>query len=97
MKFSVGKQKEIPQTMMRRVGYKLWVDRTTGKRGYIRRISNAFYPRFHAHVLKDKENNIYIDLHLDARKPLHKLRAHSSESDSAVVKSEVDRIINIIA
>src|SRR3990167_10355122 len=97
MRFSIGSQSDSPENLMRQVGYLAWVDPRTSKRSFIKKVSRAFYPRFHIHMFRDTKNNIYVDLHFDARKPLHKIVARSSENNSPVVLQEADRIKNILA
>ena len=96
MRFSIGPQTETPINFMRKVGYLRWRDPRTDKYSYIRKISRAFYPRFHIHLFKDTADNIHVDLHLDARKPLHKKVARCSENDSEVVIVESERIENML-
>jgi hypothetical protein len=91
------KFRDNPQTLLRRCGYKPWYDPKKGKEAFIRRISRvAFYPRFH--IFYGYENQfLVLDLHLDAKKPMHKKGIRTFEDEeSEVVRKEAERIKNII-
>lgn len=87
-----------PLTLLRRCGYKPWYDPKRGKEAFIRRIFGAaFYPRFHIFYEFDKNQFLVLDLHLDARRPMHKKGIRTSEGgESEVVKAEAERIKNIL-
>ena len=82
---------------MRKAGYKPWNNRTTGDESFIRRLGQAFYPRFHVHMLKDENGFSVVDLHLDWRKPMHKKGQKSYEdAESDTVQEEARRIAGIL-
>ncbi len=99
MKIKFAKKfRDNPLTLLRRCGYKPWYDPKRGKEAFIRRISGAaFYPRFHIFFEYDENRYLILDLHLDARKPVHKrgIRTYEGE-ESEVVRAEVERIRNIL-
>lgn len=85
-----------PLTVLRRCGYKPWRDPRTGKESFIRRVSAAFYPRFHV-LTYYKENLFIIDLHFDARRPMHRRGIRSYEDEeSETVRQEAERIKQLI-
>ena len=83
--------------IMRRCGYKPWREPVSGKESFIRRITAAFYPRFHVHVTYDANLIPTVDLHLDWRRPMHKLGQRSYEDqESETVQAEAARIKTIL-
>lgn len=71
---------------MRNIGYAPFRD------SYVRRIGRGAYPRFHIYV-KEGENNIIINLHLDHKRPSYEGSiAHSGEYEGAIVEGEAERI-----
>ncbi len=92
------KFRDNSRTLLRRCGYKPWHDLKRGKEAFIRRLSGvAFYPRFHIFYEYDKNQCLVLDLHLDARKPMHKRGIRTSEGgESEVVRMEVERIKNML-
>lgn len=91
------KFKYAPSVLLRRCGYIPWRDRFSGEEKFIRRLGAAFYPRFHVIPRLDEEGNLILDLHLDSRRPMHKLgiRTYESEESEVVVK-EAKRIRGIL-
>lgn len=82
-----------PKTLLRRCGYKPWYDPIKGREAYIRRLTLAFYPRFHIFWHYDQNNFLVIDLHLDSRRPFHRIGVRSFEDEeSRVVRDEAERI-----
>ena len=98
MKITAGRVLQLNEiSIMRKLGYKHWTNPTTGKTGYIKRLSQAFYPRFHAFVLYDDQHVPMIDLHMDWRRPMHKQGQRSFEdAESATVMQEAVRIQTIL-
>lgn len=88
---------QAPEVLIRRCGYLPWRDRFSGKLKFIRRLSKAFYPRFHLTYEVDKAGNLILFLHLDSRRPMHKpgIRTYESE-ESEVVQKEAARIKSIL-
>jgi hypothetical protein len=100
MKIRFAKKfRDNPLTLLRRCGYKPWYDPKRGKEACIRRVSGAaFYPRFHVFYEFDQNHNLVLDLHLDARRPIHKKGISTSEGgESEVVRVEAERIKNILS
>ncbi len=92
MKFSIEK-KYNTANMMRKIGYHF-------KRGpnssFYRPLDRNDFPRFHIY-LKENENNIIFNLHLDQKRPVYnKTTAHSGEYDSDIVEKEAQRIKDIL-
>jgi hypothetical protein len=81
-----------PTNILRRAGYSFFRDPRTGKESYVLRLQSGYYPRFHLY-LKDDNDHIILDLHLDQKKPSYKGTAmHSGEYDGPVVAEELARI-----
>ncbi|MEW6407169.1 MAG: hypothetical protein AB1465_00565 [Patescibacteria group bacterium] len=88
---------QTPQVLLRRCGYIPWRDRFSGEIKFIRRLTLAFYPRFHIIYSFSAVGNLILDLHLDSRRPMHKIGIRTSESgESAVVQKEAERIKKIL-
>lgn len=84
-------------SIMRRCGYRPWRDPMTGEDSYTRRLNAAFYPRFHVHVTYDGNLIPTVGLHLDWRRPMHKLGQRSFEDEeSETVQTEAARIKAIL-
>ncbi|MCA9375666.1 MAG: hypothetical protein KC925_01235 [Candidatus Doudnabacteria bacterium] len=98
MQISAGRPITINATaIMRKLGYKPWRDPKTGKESFIRRLGQAFYPRFHVYVLYEEDRTPVIDLHMDWRRPMHKKGQKSYEdAESDTVQEEARRIIQIL-
>jgi hypothetical protein len=92
------KFKYTPQMLLRRCGYIPWRDQYSGEIKYIRRLrAMAFYPRFHIFCQYDSRENLILNLHLDARRPMHKIGIKTYEGEeSAVVQNEAERIKKIL-
>ncbi|MBU1119449.1 hypothetical protein KKH43_06220 [Patescibacteria group bacterium] len=95
MKISIGQTN--PRNVMRKAGYKPWRNPTTGGESYIRRTGASFYPRFHVLLKYGSDYSVILDLHFDARRPMHKkgVRCYEDE-ESAVVQEEAQRIQSFI-
>lgn len=86
-----------PQVLLRRCGYIPWRDRFSGEIKFIRRLTLAFYPRFHIICSFSATGNLILDLHLDSRRPMHKKGIRTSEGkESVVVQKEAERIKKIL-
>ena len=83
---------------MRNCGYKPWRDPHSGVTNFIRRLGRGYYPRFHVKVRRDDNHSLIFDLHLDARRPMHRKGVRSYEdSESNVVRAEAVRIQGLLA
>jgi hypothetical protein len=93
VKFKVtNKLNYLPENILRSVGYFAIFDRKTQKRSFVRKLSNERYPRFHLY-LKEENNEIIFDLHLDQSKTVYSgAKAHNADYDSPEVKQELVRI-----
>lgn len=97
MKIKITKTNETVITLARKIGY-----RPIGVNGneynIIRPINRNPYPRFHIYIKKDEEDNFFINLHLDQKRPSYGgSAAHSGEYEGEVVEREAERIKNILA
>jgi hypothetical protein len=82
---------------MRRAGYHEFNDPNTGQTSYIRRLTEVFYPRYHVYIDQDRDNRVFINLHLDQKKPSYAgAHAHSAEYDGEVVEREGRRLEGLI-
>lgn len=91
------KFRQTPEVLIRRCGYIPWRDRFSGEIKFIRRLTLAFYPRFHIFYNFDTAGNLILDLHLDARRPMHKKGIRTYEdAESEVVQKEAQRIKKIL-
>ncbi len=92
MKFSI-KRKDNTTNMMRRIGYHF---KKGDNPSFYRPLDRGDFPRFHIY-LKEKDDEIIFNLHLDQKRPVYKgSSAHSGEYDSDVVKKETERIKGIL-
>lgn len=93
MKFKVtNKLNYLPENILRSVGYFAIFDRKTQKGSFVRKLTGERYPRFHLY-LKEIENEIIFDLHLDQSKTVYSgSKAHNADYDSPEVKQELVRI-----
>ena len=82
--------------IMRRAGYQLISDKRQGKQSFVRKLTRYRYPRFHLY-LKEKNNDIFFDLHLDQTATRYSNQtAHQGDYESDVVKTELTRIYHIV-
>lgn len=87
----------IPKQLMRKAGYREFVDPRTRKVSYVRTLRpGGFYPRFHAY-LDLMEHGFQVNLHLDQKQPSYRgTSAHAGEYDGEVVEREGVRIQQVI-
>jgi len=85
-----------PLNLMRRAGYSFVRRNERAEEAYQRRLGSSDYPKFHAFVRNEK-NFIFINLHLDQKKPSYiGSRSHSGEYEqSEVLEKETQRIKKI--
>ena len=96
MEIKVENPRQNEKYIMRKCGYMPWRDPRSGENSYIRRLGAGYYPRFHVKI-KRAGIAVIIDLHLDARRPMHKKGIRSFEdSESDIVIREAQRISNIV-
>ncbi len=84
---------------MRRAGYSfVGRDQRTGEEGYQRRLGAEDYPKFHAFIKQD-EQYVFVNLHLDQKKPSYPgSSAHSGEySESEVLEKEAEIIKKVFS
>lgn len=98
MHFLVNKNKLPlnPGQFLRQAGYGFIIDNLTGNETFVRHFGAGRYPRFHMYV-KEDENKIEFSLHLDQKKAMYAgQHAHSAEYDSPTVKTEVERLKDML-
>lgn len=79
---------------MRRLGYAPHENKSG--LSFVRRILGTDYPRFHIY-LKEENDHLVINLHLDQKKPIYAgSRAHSGEYEGEIVENELKRIAALI-
>ncbi len=92
MEITVENPRQNEKYIMRKCGYMPWRDPRSGETSYIRRLGTGYYPRFHIKA-KRMGSQIIFDLHLDSRRPMHKIGIRTYEDEeSRIVSSEADRI-----
>ena len=85
-----------PEMLLRQAGYNYIIGRGDRKDSFVRALARAGYPRFHIY-LKEKNNIIEFNLHLDQKKPSYAgSHAHSGEYEGKVVENEVKRLKKLI-
>ena len=83
--------------LARQCGYLPIEDRISGKKSYIRRLTQQRYPRFHLYIYPLGKKEIVFDLHLDQNVNRYKRqKAHNADYESVEVKEELVRIYKII-
>lgn len=87
-----GKPPMHPRMVMRKAAYAEFIDPKSGEQSFVRRLTNGFYPRFHAYV-EVKEGEWSVNLHLDQKQASYSGHTkHSGEYDGEVVEQEGARI-----
>ena len=95
MKFTVKAKNENIIRIARRIGYRILdFNSQTNEYNLVSPVGGGCYPRFHIYLKKDeKTGDLYLNLHLDQKKPSYKgSPAHSGEYDGELVQEEVKRI-----
>ena len=98
MKFGIKKNilLENIENILRKSGYGLINSYHTGKTSFVRRLTRDHYPRFHIYI-KEQDNMIVIDIHLDQKKPSYdETHAHNAEYDGPIIVNEVNRLKEFI-
>jgi len=63
---------------------------------YVKRLSRDYYPRWHVHLLEERDNYLLFNLHLDQRPGVHQgATAHAGEYEGELVETERARLIDI--
>jgi len=95
MKFILkkGDPTENIYNSLRNIGYRFQEkDEKNSEFIFIRPLHKIGYPRFHLYV-KNMEEKLIFDLHLDQKKPIYKgAHAHSGEYEGEILEKEVKRI-----
>jgi hypothetical protein len=95
MEFTLNKNllKENVYNLVRKSGYRFQErDDKNSELIFVRPLNRSGYPRFHLYI-KNTEENLIFDLHLDQKKPIYRgAHAHSGEYEGEVVEKEVERI-----
>lgn len=97
MRFSLKKPRENTVNLARILGYRLLSgDKGTGNEFNLVRPLVRDYPRFHIY-LKEENNLLNFNLHLDQKKPSYsKQTKHSGEYSGELILGEKQRIEKII-
>jgi len=98
MKIVLNKKKLSinPDQFLRRNGYAFIMDRKRDKASYVRRLGDHYYPRLHMYV-KDEEDKIEFNLHLDQKKASYKgAHMHNAEYEGEVVENEIKRLKGLL-
>ena len=86
-----------PNLFMRRAGYGEHRDRHTVETSYTKRIIKDFYPRFHVYINTNKDNRVFLNLHLDQKKASYEgAHAHNAEYEGGRVEEEGNRLQGLI-
>ncbi len=100
MKFVVkNKSGENVINLMREIGYHFQgINKEKEELTFTRSLGPNNYPRFHIYLKENKKTGeIFINLHLDQKKPIYKgAPAHAGEYEGKVVEAEVKRIKQIL-
>ena len=86
--------------LMRGIGYHFQgTSKEKDELAFAHSISSNPYPRFHIYLKENKETReIFINLHLDQKKPIYKgTPAHSGEYEGEVVEKEAERIKDLLS
>ena len=100
MKFIIKNElKESIVNLMRKVGYRFQRKNEERKEMvFVRSLARSGYPRFHIYLrTNEKTQQIFLNLHLDQKKPVYKgVSAHSADYEGEVVENEARRIKEIL-
>ena len=98
MKILIKKNKLplAPEMILRQAGYNYLPGRGSREDSFVRALARSGYPRFHIY-LKEENDIIEFNLHLDQKKPSYAgSHAHSGEYKGKVVEEEIKRLKNAI-
>ena len=85
------------ERLMRDIGYKPERYTPDGELSAVRKMGVSGFPRFHIYV-KERGGELIINLHLDQKRPSYgEHTAHSGDYESLEVKTELERINDIIS
>lgn len=99
MRFSIKNLRESLGTLSRKIGYRFLGGNAEKKEwSFVRVLGSGGYPRFHLFVSFDSDKkNWSFNLHLDQKRPVYRgAPAHAGEYDSDVVKTEAERIKEVL-
>lgn len=95
MTFKMHNQKYNVQNLVREIGYRPLGYTPQGELNCVKRLG-ADYPRFHIY-LKESPEMLIFNIHLDQKKPVYEgSTAHGGDYESDIVKTEVQRIQDIV-
>lgn len=84
------------RNIMRRLGYGEQ-QKSDGQISYVRRISSAAFPRYHAYVEDLKGGGMQVNLHVDQKEATYKgSHAHSGEYDGSLVEREMQHLLSFV-
>ena len=96
MEFVIRDMQESVNSLMRRLGYRPAYFQKAGESSIVRPLGGKDYPRFHLYI-KQRNVDIYFNLHLDQKKPSYEgFTAHSGDYDGDVVRTEMERIKGLL-
>lgn len=89
---------ENTTNLMRRVGY-YFLQEKDSELSFVRPLERSGYPRFHIYLKPNEKNEeIIFNLHLDQKRPVYKTaHDHAAEYEGKVVKTEAERIKQILS
>lgn len=85
--------------LMRRISYHYQgIGKEKSELTFVHPLGSDPYPRFHIYLKENKETReIFINLHLDQKKPIYKAAiAHSGEYEGEVIEKEAERIKEVL-
>lgn len=94
MKLTLNKSslKENSVQLMRTAGYIFKRGIVGEEMSFERPLETSGFPKFHIYLTED-QNNIYLNLHLDQKRPSYAgTSAHSGEYDGDLLTEEINRI-----
>lgn len=94
MKLTLNKSslKENSVQLMRTAGYIFKRGIVGEEMSFERPLETSGFPKFHIYLTED-QNNIYLNLHLDQKRPSYAgTSAHSGEYDGELLNEEINRI-----
>lgn len=90
--FIPGPLTDNARNMMRRLGYGEQ-SKFSGQTAFIKRVSGAEFPRYHAYV-EDKDGGLQVNLHMDQKAASHEgTHAHAGEYEGPLVEQEMKYIV----
>lgn len=90
--FIPGPLSDHARNLMRKLGYGEQ-SKHSGQTAFIKRVSGAEFPRYHAYV-EDKDGGLQVNLHIDQKAASYEgSHAHSGEYEGSLVEQEMKYIV----